>query len=230
MQGETMSTQRASQITEPTVYEGQFGEFTITQADRRGVLIYRAGLMVAALSFAIGVGLVLWQPNNLVVLKALTPLYTCFTAALAVSLLAIHIYMVSLHRALQAFWLIGTIASLAVAHGSPDPFVATVYHHPITILGVGFTFAALTGIFFKEAFCFDRLETKFLTPLVPLLLLGHLFGLLPVAVEQVLLAGWAGLFLVFAVRKALQAIPPDIGDKSVFDYLHQQRSMKVAEN
>jgi uncharacterized integral membrane protein len=30
---------------------------------------------------------------------------------------------------------------------------------------------------------------------------------------------WAGLFLVFAFRKAIQAIPPDIGDKSVFEHL-----------
>ena len=232
--GEMMSTQRASQIAEPiaepTVYKGQFGEFTITQADRRGVIIYRAGLMVAALCFAIGTGLVLWQPENPVVLRALTPLYTGFTAALAVSLLTIHIYMASLHRTLQAFWLIGVIASVVVAHSSPEPFAATVYQHPVTILGVGFVFAALTGIFFKEAFCFDRLETKFLTPLVPLLLLGHLFGLMPTAVEQVLLAGWAILFLVFAGRKVIQAIPPDIGDKSVFEYLHQQRSLKTAEN
>jgi uncharacterized integral membrane protein len=227
---EIMGTQHASHVAEPTIYEGQFGKFTITQDDRRGVIIYRAGLLVAALSFAIGTGLVLWQPHNLMVLRALTPLYTCFTAALAVSLLTIHIYMLSLHRTLQAFWLIGTIASVVVAHSSPEPFAATVYHQPLAILGVGFTFAALTGIFFKEAFCFDRLETKFLTPLVPLLLLGHLFGLLPIAVERVLLAGWALLFLVFALRKVIQAIPPDIGDKSVFDYLHQQRSMKAAGN
>jgi uncharacterized integral membrane protein len=36
---------------------------------------------------------------------------------------------------------------------------------------------------------------------------------------------WAGLFLVFAVRKLVQPIPPDIGDKSVFEYLkHASRA------
>ncbi|MEM1369784.1 MAG: DUF2301 domain-containing membrane protein, partial [Cyanobacteria bacterium P01_H01_bin.15] len=88
----------------------------------------------------------------------------------------------------------------------------------------GFLFAALTGIFFKEAFCFNRLETKLLTPLVPALLLGHLFGVLPPTVEKSLLAIWAVLFVVFALRKAFQAIPPDIGDKSVFEYLKKQPS------
>jgi len=40
----------------------------------------------------------------------------------------------------------------------------------------------------------------------------------------VLLGLWTVLFLVFAVRKAIQPIPPDIGDKSVFAYLKQQRA------
>lgn len=217
-----MEAQAHSQPTQ--IYQGQFGEFTITQADRQGVKIYRAGLMGAALSFAIGTLLVLWQGGSPWSLVALTLLYTGFSAALAVSLLTIHIYMVPLHRALQAFWLVGAIAAILVAHSSPDPFALTVYRTPVTILGIGFTFAALTGIFFKEAFCFDRLETKVLTPVVPLLLLGHLTGVLPVALEKSLLAVWAVFFLVFALRKAFQAIPDDIGDKSVFAYLKAQRS------
>lgn len=217
-----MSVQSPSHPSDAVVYQGQFGEFTINSSDRQEVILYRTGLMIAALSFAIGSGLVLWQANYPVVLRALTPLYTVFVAGLALSLLTIHIYMKPLHRALQAFLGIGAIASLAVAHSSPDPFALTVYQNPITVLGVGFAFAALTGIFFKEAFCFNRLETKLLTPIVPLLLLGHLFGILPLSAERILLVSWAVLFTVFAFRKAIQAIPPDIGDKSVFEYLKQQ--------
>lgn len=212
----------AAKSIEPVIYQGQFGEFTVTPDDRRGVVIYRSGLMVAALCFAIGAALVLWQGDSPSVQRALTPLYTGFAAGLAVSLLTIHIYMAPLHRALQAFWIIGAVASLVVAHVYPEPFVLSVYQHPVTVLGVGFMFAALTGIFFKEAFCFNRLETKLLTPIVPLILLGHLAGFLPLAVGRGLLAGWAVLFVIFALRKAFQAIPPDIGDKSVFEYLKQQ--------
>lgn len=86
----------------PEVYQGQFGEFTITQSDRTGVIIYRAGLMVAAVSFAIGSALILFN-NNPTVVTALTPLYACFSLALGVSLFTIHIYMASLHRMLQIF-------------------------------------------------------------------------------------------------------------------------------
>ncbi|MBX9253274.1 DUF2301 domain-containing membrane protein [Desmonostoc muscorum CCALA 125] len=210
----------------PEVYQGQFGEFTITQSDRTGVIIYRAGLMIAALSFAIGSALVLLN-NNPTVLSALTPLYTCFILALGVSLFTIHIYMASLHRMLQVFWAIGTIASLILALSSSEPLAVTVYNQPLTLFGVGFIFVALTGIYFKEAFCFNRLETKVLTPIVPLLLLGHLVGVLPIQWESVLLGIWATLFLVFALRKTVQAIPADIGDKSVFTYLKEQRLAKV---
>ncbi|MEH1945978.1 DUF2301 domain-containing membrane protein [Nostoc sp.] len=213
-------------LSAPEVYQGQFGEFTITQSDRTGVIIYRAGLMVAALSFAIGSALILLN-NNPTVVTLLTPLYACFSLALGVSLFTIHIYMASLHRTLQVFWAIGNIASVILAIASSEPLALTVYNQPITLFGVGFIFVALTGIYFKEAFCFNRLETKVLTPIVPLLLLGHLVGILPTQGESILLGTWAILFLVFALRKTVQAIPADIGDKSVFTYLKEQRLAKV---
>ncbi len=206
--------------SEPTVYQGQFGEFTITESDRTGVIIYRAGLMLAAICFAIGSAIAL---DDRFTWQALTPLFAAFCLALGVSLVTIHIYLAPLHRLLQVFWVIGSIAAVKLAIASPEPLALNVYNHPITLLGVGFTFVALTGIYFKEAFCFNRLETKFLTPLVPVLLLGHLVGVLPVEWERVMLAVWAALFLVFALRKTVQRIPDDIGDKSVFDYLHNLR-------
>jgi uncharacterized integral membrane protein len=208
-------------MTDSAIYQGQFGEFTITEDDRREVMIYRAGLVTAAVCFVLGTGLVLWQGDRALSLVSL--LYSLFCLSLGVSLWTIHIYMKPLHRTLQVFWAIGVVTSLVVAHGSPDPFALTVYQQPLSILGIGFVFAALTGIFFKESFCFNRFETKFLTFLVPILLLGHLVGWLPQSLEVGLLALWAGLFGIFAIRKMIQPIPPDIGDKSVFAYLRQQR-------
>jgi uncharacterized integral membrane protein len=212
------------QPSEPEIYQGQFGEFTITQSDRTGVIIYRTGLMVAALSFAIGSGLVLANLDTPTVLIALTFLYALFWLALGVSLVTIHIYLAPLHRLLQLFWAIGGITTIVLALDRQEPLAQFIYYHPTSIFGIGFTFAALTGIYFKEAFCFNRFETKFLTPLVPMLLLGHLAGVLPTAGEQVLLGIWAVLFVVFALRKVVQPIPPDIGDKSVFAYLQEKRA------
>jgi uncharacterized integral membrane protein len=210
--------------SEPEVYQGQFGAFTITQSDRSGVIIYRTSLMVAALSFALCTWLVLSQGDNPTVLTALTALYAVFWIALGVSLGTIHIYLAPLHRLLQIFWGIGGIASTGIALSSNEPLALFIYNHPTAIFGVGFTFAALTGIYFKEAFCFNRFETKFLTPLVPILLLGHLSGILPMYWEQALLGLWAVLFVVFALRKLVQEIPSDIGDKSVFAYFKEKRA------
>jgi uncharacterized integral membrane protein len=206
------------------VYQGQFGEFTITDADRREVILYRTGLTISGLSFAISVALILGIGNDPLVLKLLTPLFMLFSAGLGLSLWTIHIYFKVLHRVLQLFWMIGSISAVVFTVYSVEPLAVFIYQQPFSILGVGFVFAALTGIFFKEGFCFGRLETKLLTPLLPVLLLGHMFSFLPVSIEQAMLVAWAGLFLVFAFRKVIQAIPPDIGDKSVFEHLAKQKT------
>ncbi|MEA5477610.1 DUF2301 domain-containing membrane protein [Pseudanabaena galeata UHCC 0370] len=209
------------------VYQGQFGEFTITKDDRLSVIIYRSALAIAALCFSLGVMLVLWQPNNPSILNWLTWVYFWFSIGLGVALWTIHIYLELLHRVLQIFWAIGAIASVGVALYFPEPLAIAVYEHPIALIGVGFSFAALTGIFFKETFCFNRFETKFLVPLVPVLILGHLVNFLTVAIEQGLLGIWAALFVIFALRKVTQEIPSDIGDKSVFAYLKAQKQQVV---
>lgn len=232
LQGLIIEDGPVSHLGSEPVYQGQFGSFTITAGDRWEVKVYRAGLGVAALAFGVAAALVLVQGRMGPVDSGwgdwVDGGYWLMWGALGVSLTLIHIYLVPLHRALQICWFGGGIASGAIAltqaYPLGQPLTGYVYEHPLTLLGVGWTFVALTGIFFKEAFCFNRLETKLLTLLVPLLLLGHLFGLLPIAVEQGLLATWAVLFGIFALRKATQAIPPDIGDKSVFEYLRSQAS------
>jgi len=217
-----------SEVTlETPIYFGQFGEYTITDRDRREVIFYRSTLTIAAVCFAIGSGLALWQGANPIVQQAIALLYGGFCLSLGVSLFFIHIYMAPLHRLLQVFWLVGTVAAVDMAWQQSEPLVAYIYNHPQSLWAIGFLFAALTGIYFKEAFCFDRLETKFLTPLVPLLLVGHLTGLMPVVGEQILLAVWAILFLVFAARKWQQDLSADIGDKSVFEYLRGEREESV---
>ena len=208
----------------PQTYQGQFGEYTITNDDRQEVIIYRAGLVLAAASFAIASNLFFAQGKAAI--PAITPLFALFSLGLGISLYFIHIYMKPLHRLLQGFWLIGSIATIAIATQSNEPLALYIYNHPLTLFGTGFTFAALTGIFFKEAFCFNRAETKILTPIVPLLLLGHMTGLMPVEMEQALLGIWSIGFCVFAIRKMTQAIDPDIGDKSVFAYLKTEAANK----
>ena len=213
------------------IYQGQFGEFTITKDDRNGVILYRASLLIAAVCGGVGTLATLLPPA--VPFWLLSALYAGFSLALGVALAMIHIYVKVLHRALQVFWAIGTLVAVvlaAIAFQNHQSLALYVAQHPTSILGIGFTFVALNGIFFKEAFCFNRLETKFLVAIVPSLLLGHLLGILPVEIEKFLLIAWSALFAIFALRKCVQTIPDDIGDKSVFEYLEREASQKKEDS
>ena len=208
----------------PETYQGYYGEFTITDDDRREVWLYRSGLAIAASCFAVGTALMLWQSDALWVQYVVTGLYALFCGALGLSLATIHIYMIPLHRLLQAFWAIGCLAAIALCFAFQQPLVTVVAEHPASIWGIGFTFAALTGIFFKEGFCFQRVETMILTLLVPVILLGYLTRLLPAIAITSGCIVWSVLFLIFAARKFPQKPASDIGDKSVFGHLKQQKA------
>lgn len=209
-------------FSDPQTYQGQFGEYTIDKSDRIGVVVYRFGLVLAALCLVVTSNLLFIQGQEAV--NLITPLFVLFSIGLGISLVTIHIYLAVLHRVLQLCLIVGSVASIVFATQTNLPLALYVYQHPIALFGIGFTFVALTGIYFKEAFCFNRLETKFLTVIVPFLLLGHLVGFLPLGIEQILLAMWTILFTIFAVRKMIQPIDPDIGDKSVFAYLKEQKA------
>jgi uncharacterized integral membrane protein len=210
------------------VYQGQFGEFTVTTQDRLGVVLYRAGLTTAAVAFSIGTILALGWNAQAVLATVLDGLFALFCLGLGLCLWTIHIYLKPLHLALQLCWGFGCATALAVFILQPQPLLTQLYPpFAVELMGVGFVFIALTGLFIKEAFCFNRFQAKALILLVPALLMGHWLGLWAIPVERGLLIAWAGLFLWFALDKDLQPIPPDVGDKTVFDYLHQARHSEV---
>ena len=83
--------------TPSPIYQGQFGEFTLTQRDRQEVILYRGGLTLSALAFAVGTGLILWQGPTPFVLQTLTVLFALFSLGLGISLALIHIYLCLLY-------------------------------------------------------------------------------------------------------------------------------------
>ncbi len=209
------------------IYQGQFGEFTVTAEDRLSVVIYRAGLTAAATAFALGTVLTLMPVHVLHFDLILSGLFALFCTGLGVSLWTIHIYLKPLHRVLQVCWAVGSFTALALLIRSAQSLPSAVYP-PFSgaLIGVGFVFVAFTGLLVKEAFCFNRWQAKILALVVPTVLLGHWLGLLPVDVEKTLVILWAIIFGLFVVDKDLQAIPPDLGDKSVFEYLKNPRPLQ----
>ena len=204
--------------------EGVYGPFRITERDQREVLAYRLSLLAAAI--AQGALLLQWQ---LLGSAALWPWLLALAAGIGLALRWIHIYLRPLHRALQLFWLAGCLGGLLLAQrvglGSMGE---TLREQPLWILAVGPFFAALTGVGFKEFFCFRRPEAIGVTLLLPVALLGRLSGLLPVTTTTTLLTLESVLLLVLCLRKFPMPAAADVGDKSVFLHLEAQRQGAAA--
>ncbi len=204
--------------------EGVYGAFSITAADRREVLGYRLSLLVAAIAQA--ALLLQWHLQGG---ADLWPWLIPLLAGLGLALRWIHIYLRPLHRALQLLWLLGCggLALLALRVG-PEAMASTVAGDGRWIWAVGPLFAALTGIGFKEFFCFRRPEAIGVTLLLPIALLGQLSGVVPPSLVGRLLAVEAALLLVLCLRKFPMPAAADVGDKSVFAYLEAQRRSTTA--
>ncbi|MGC6482040.1 MAG: DUF2301 domain-containing membrane protein [Synechococcus sp.] len=201
-------------------FEGVYGVYTITEHDRREVQRYRLALLASGLCFSAGL-LHWWHWGGQLAWLWMLPLAT----SLGLALQWIHIYLRPLHRTLQLFWLLGCggWGALLIIAG-PSAALDTLHHQPLWILAIGPLFAALAGIGFKEFFCFRRAEAIGLTLLLPLALLGRLSGLMPADISLGLLGAAALLLLLLALRKFGHPAAADVGDKSVFAYLEQQRT------
>jgi uncharacterized integral membrane protein len=206
------------------VFEGMYGPFTITNHDRREVLGYRLALLTAAIAQAALLAQWHWLGG-----RWLWPWLLPLAAGLGLALRWIHIYLRPLHRALQLFWLLGCLGfiGLAVAAG-PSGMAQSLALNGRWIWALGPFFAALAGIGFKEFFCFRRPEAIGVTLLLPVALLGHLSGLLSPAITGWLLAIEAALLLVLCLRKFPMPAQADVGDKSVFAFLEEQRRLSAS--
>ena len=199
-------------------FEGLYGRYTINTEDRQEVRRYRQALLVSGLSMSACL-LQWWQIGAQWAWVWLLPL----SAALGLALRWIHIYLRPLHRTLQALWAVGCVGwGILLLMSGPTQALDTLRNQPLWILPIGPLFAALTGIGFKEFFCFQRAEAIGLTLLLPLALLGHLLGLIHPEVSAAMLTIAALLLVVLALRKFGMEAAADVGDKSVFAYLDGQ--------
>ena len=213
-----MSSSVAATPADP-VFQGVYGPYTITDDDRREVLGYRLALTaVAVAQLAL---LAQWRALGP---EAVWPWLLLMATGLGLALRWIHIYLRPLHRLLQLFWLVGCLGAMALAaRVGPAGLLPAVAEQPLWILAVGPLFAALAGIGFKEFFCFRRPEAIGVTLLLPVALLGRLAGLLSPETTLALLVVEAVLLLVLCLRKFPMPAAADVGDKSVFTWLEQQR-------
>jgi uncharacterized integral membrane protein len=140
---------------QPTVYNGVYRPWTVEDSDVREVLLYRSGLVTAAASFVAAASAAFLPEGGAdAVRQSLDLFYAAGAAGLGLSLLLIHIYVTPIKRFLQALWALGALGSvgtyLAAAQPLDQGLVRYVMDHPAALWFVGPTFAALTGLVFKE--------------------------------------------------------------------------------
>ncbi len=205
--------------------KGVYGNYIVTSSDKKEVLFYRFAILACGLFFSMG--LIQWFFNGS------SQVWICFfglVISLGLSLKWIHIYLRPLHQALIFFWIIGCLGLGIVAyHFGLTNFIDGLKENPKWVFLVGPLFVSLTGVGFKEFFCFRRIEAIGITIFIPIAFIGHLTGLANENFTFALLILSSLLLLVLGIRKFNLPAEADIGDKSVFDFLESQRKLNTPE-
>ncbi|KAL0024609.1 hypothetical protein WJX77_002626 [Trebouxia sp. C0004] len=207
-----------AQTQDKPVYRGIYSDWTVEDQDVREVIAYRVGLNVAALALLVETAIVLTSADSVPDVWQ-NAVVAAGVAGLGVSLYLVHMYVTPIKRFMQGLYGVGAAGAVGLALTQGGQSVPQyVAEHPSSVWLVGPFFAAVTGLAFKEGACYGKPEAIALFFVTPVLLLGHLTGLLPQGGEKGLLLTFVALCTIFAARKWTQAIKDDIGDKSVFMY------------
>jgi len=206
--------------------KGAYGDFIVTSNDKKEVLFYRLSILFVGLFFSIGIAQWFINGSHQIWIWLL-----CMSISIGLSLKWIHIYLRTLHQTLTIFWILGCIGLLILLyHFGVINLMYGLRENPKSILLIGPLFASLTGIGFKEFFCFRRIEAIGITILIPIALIGYLTELTNESFTFVMLLVSSLLFLFMGIRKFNLPAEADIGDKSVFDFLENQRKLKVSDS
>ena len=200
--------------------QGVYGDFIVTSKDKKEVLFYRLSILFCALFFLLA--LIHWYvfgPNQIWFY------FAGLTISLGSSLKWIHIYLRSLHQVLIILWAIGCIGFLVIAyHFGVTNFIYVLKENPKWLFFIGPLFASLTGVGFKEFFCFRRIEAIGITIFLPIAFIGHLTELNNGKLTFTFLVLSSVFLVVLGIRKFNLPAESDIGDKSVFDFLERQKN------
>ena len=205
--------------------KGVYGDFIVTSNDKKEVLFYRLSILFCGLFFSIGIANWFYHGSHQTWIYLLG-----LSISIGLSLKWIHIYLRPLHQTLVIFWLLGSLGILILSYiyGLTN-IIFGLRENPKLILLIGPLFASLTGIGFKEFFCFRRIEAIGITIFIPIALVGYLTELANEKFTFAMLVISSLQLLTMGIRKFNLPAEADIGDKSVFDFLENQRKLKTSE-
>ena len=205
--------------------KGVYGDFIITSKDKKEVLFYRISILFCGIFFSLGIAQWFMNGSHQIWIWLLG-----MSISIGFSLKWIHIYLRPLHQTLKILWILGCIGSIILAyHFGLTNIFNGLRENPKSILLIGPLFASLTGIGFKEFFCFRRIEAIGITIFIPITLIGYLTELVNERYTFAMLVVSSLLLLIMGIRKFNLPAEADIGDKSVFDFLETQRNLKTSD-
>ena len=219
-------TQENNYFESSNSIKGVYGDYIVTSNDKKEVLFYRLSILFCGLFFSIGI--TQWLTNGP---DQMWVWLLGMSISMGLSLKWIHIYLRPLHQTLTIFWALGCIGFFIIAyHFGLTNIIYALRENPKWILLIGPLFASLTGIGFKEFFCFRRIEAIGITIFIPIALIGYLTELANESFTFATLVVSSLLLLSMGIRKFNLPAEADIGDKSVFDFLERQRKTKESDS
>ena len=206
--------------------KGVYGDYIVTSNDKKEVLLYRLSILFCGLFFSSGIANWFYNGSDQAWIYLLG-----MSISIGLSLKWIHIYLRPLHQSLIILWLLGSVGFLILSYmyGLTD-IVYGLRENPKLILLIGPLFASLTGIGFKEFFCFRRIEAIGITLFIPIALIGYLTELANDRFTFIMLMISSLHLLTMGIRKFNLPAEADIGDKSVFNFLERQRKSKTPDS
>tara|TARA_Y100001968_G_C19451390_1_gene768905 strand:+ start:2561 stop:3223 length:663 start_codon:yes stop_codon:yes gene_type:complete len=200
------------------IYKGLYENFTITKDDILGVKIYRYSLTIA--SIAINIGLI-----QLLLFDSKLSLFflILITLSLGFSVKYIHIYLDPIHKLLWFLWISGCIGlTYLITISGLNELIPSIIDQRYRLLFIGPIFGVLSGIGFKEFFCFRRIEAIGVTFFTPVSILSYSFNIFNEYINILFIVLAAISSLILAIKKLGFDFADDIGDKSIFKYLSQK--------
>ena len=205
--------------------KGVYGDFIVTTKDKKEVFFYRLSILSCGLFFSLA--LLQWFSNGS---SQVWIYFIGLVISLGLGLKWIHVYLRPLHQALIFFWAIGCIGlGIVTYHFGLTNFIYCLKENPKWVFCIGPLFVSLTGVGFKEFFCFRRIEAIGITIFIPIAFIGYLTELTNEKFTFSLLVISSLLLLILGIRKFDLPAEADIGDKSVFDFLESQRKLNMPD-
>lgn len=213
------TTDRASRIVRGP-FKGKYGDWYLTQADVDDVRFYRGALLLNATVLAFGVTCGFVGLAEGLLLEMITYAHL---VSLCVAFLFVPINTEPIHKELiiATFTVLFLLAFLLVPNSIPidEAMVVTVLSsRKLMVIGGGYQFLFLTGIFYVNAKRSRGIGAVILFGLFFVLCVGHFLDVLNTRVKVVGLVLFAVIYLVFALRKILDKPEIDVGDKSITDH------------